>query len=65
MPRTPYMETEALLAVLEDRGADAYAILRKMHAHELRTFREQLERLVDLTLEAGTIALVDGPQVTP
>jgi hypothetical protein len=66
MPRTPYAETEALLAAMEGRNADAYAILRNMYPNELRVFRDQLEHLVNLIREAEAIALVDGgPATTP
>jgi hypothetical protein len=65
MGRTPYAETEALLAVMEGNNADAYRILRGMYPYELRAFRDQLEHVVDLTLEAETTGLVDGPVDDP
>jgi hypothetical protein len=47
-PRTPYVETEALLAVMENRGADALALLDDMLPNELRTFDQQVDRLSEM-----------------
>lgn len=45
---TPYVETEALLAVMEDRGADALALLDGLLPNELRIFDQQVDRLSEM-----------------
>lgn len=46
--QTPYAETEALLAVMEQRNGDAFKILEDMYPNELDMFRDQVNRLGNL-----------------
>jgi len=43
--RTPFTETEALLAVMENDDDRALALLKDSTPRELRIFEEQLDRL--------------------
>lgn len=46
--RTPYVETEALLAVMEGDREHAEDLLRDLYRNELETFDRQLTFLRDL-----------------
>jgi hypothetical protein len=46
--RTPYVETEALLAVMEERDDDALAMLRDMMPGELKAFGHNASHLRSL-----------------
>lgn len=54
MGKTPYIETEALLAVMDDDGGNdrARELLGQMSPNELNSFGAQVDTLSDLIEEA-------------
>lgn len=52
MSRTPYVETEILLAVMEGNTSRAQDFIEGMLNGELRVFRNQVRELLDLLEEA-------------
>jgi hypothetical protein len=53
MSRTPYAETEFLLAVMEGDTAEAERLADDMLPNERRVFRNQLLEAVELIGDAG------------
>ena len=45
---TPYLETEILMAVMEDRGDDAAEKIGELRDHEVRTFLDQIDTLREM-----------------
>jgi len=57
MGQTPFVETEVLLAVLDDCIGDALRMLQEMHPEELMEFRRRLAELQGLARRVDTRSL--------